>query len=953
MSKIYRLCSIFVVLCLFVAACMLPGPTPTPTQVSPTVAPATPVPPTPTQVPPTVAPATRVPPTPTVAPTLAAVSGVRPHATLVLGGGAFSDPRVVDAVVAGTDWPLVSDNLFPGEDVPIAVEVRDMGQIYKDARQVIYDPTRMKDLLSQAGLSNIPFTFLAVPEEGWTDQIVKELEPFLPGPIDSTVKTTADKALSTLEVLVARGATVIWWRPFVPAAPQGYTFEGGVPANAGNPAGLNQATLVIFVRASDDNTANLVALRTSEQAEFTDVATFWRESSFNKLGFAFTFAPANGWYQLANTYDDYMWTNADIAAAQAMGNAKAIQQAQDNQNLVQDFSGFFTHSLQAAESDGFAISGFTTVVVVVIGPFHRGTSYGTTNFTLQAGGNNFQVAVPVVVVSTNTGWSRTAHEFGHAFPHMADQYGGTNRGLDGYDIMDCTDCSAQTTGWNKDEEANWFTGTQLKPLARPAAGVHVTDVTTLIPYETENPAAGAVQSLRLDVGGSMHLYVENRQQQAGQIGSQALPDYGVLISDADDNADQANASRVPSLLFGGPLGNGEQFTDSTYGPLKIAAASVAGTQNMQVTVDWGPDPFMDLRIEEWDPPPYESVDIWIDSPANGWNVYEYTDGAGNPIRNGDRPQVGQVNHVYARVHNDGNYVMNDVWVSIDSTTPPGLGDTGNWSLLDRVKIPTIQPGDDEVAPAVNWRPSVNAHSCLRATVNYRTGELNANNNQAHENVDEFTTTQGSPWQPIYTELDVSNPTPVWQNVHIEVSGLPAGWRLWVSERFIDLAPGETKRIRYAIDPGTSSIPDDRTRRVDVHIAGWLTMGDGPMLLGGVTNSVHMVEKSSVSIDPRGIGPQVSLEKLKSAAKELGAYVTVSPGRAGLPVALEVRDIRSGVSALVPGTTGTGGRVLITLDLLLETFPFDMGRVYAMRGIFYGTTDLDSGVSPSFVFVITP
>jgi hypothetical protein len=451
----------------------------------------------------------------------------------------------------------------------------------------------------------------------------------------------------------------------------------------------------------------------------------------------------------------------------------------------------------------------------------------------------------------------------------------------------------------------------------------------------------------------MYLYVENRQRLPGQTGSQGLPQYGVLITDADDNAAQANASRKPVLHFGGPLSGGDQFTDSTYGQLEIAATAVAGTQDMQVTVDWGPDPYMDLRIEEWDPPPWESVDIWVDSPANGWDVYEFHDGAGNPIRNGDRPQVGQINRVYARVHNDGNYVVNNVTVAIDSTSPPGIGDTGNWSLLDRVTIPSIQPGDEEVTPAVNWRPNVGTHTCLRATVTYQAGELNANNNRAHENVNDFDTTQSSPWDPIYAEIDVSNPTSVWQEVHIEVSGLPQDWSVWVSQRFIDLAPGETKRIRYTIDPGTAGIPDDELRRVDVHIAGWLTVWDSPMPLGGVTSSVHMVNKSTVSIDPVGIGEKVSLEELTSAAEEWGAYVSVSPGRAGLPVALEVRDIKTGESALVSGTTEAGGGVMLTLKPLLDTFKFQVDGIYAMRGIFYGTTDLDSGASPSFVFVITP
>jgi M6 family metalloprotease-like protein len=746
--------------------------------------------------------------------------------------------------------------------------------------------------------------------------------------------------------------------------PDEYFFEGGVPVQAGQPIGENQPTLVIYVRTSDDTTPNLANLRTSEQAEFTDVATFYRESSFTspqhpagQLTFAFTHAPATGWYQLPHTYDDYMWVQADITRAKASGNAKAIQEAEALQDLAQNASGFFTDSMQAAQDDGFDVRNYSQIVVVVIGPFHRGTSYPAHTFTLtDAQGHRFYVNLPAVVVSTNRGWSRTAHEFGHAFGDFADLYDAPSRGVDGWDIMDCTDCGSQTTGWHKDKVAGWFSGTQLKVLTRPTGTSRIEDTTILIPYETESPPAGAVQSLRLDVGGSTHLYVENRQKIAGQTGSQHLPANGVIITDADDNAGHVNATRKPILFFGGPLSAGDTFTDQTYGNLKIEVSAVPGSStNLQVKVTWGADPFFDLRIDPWSPPPWESPDIWIDSPTNGWNVYEYTDSSGQPIRNGDRPQVNRINQIYARVHNDGNVAASNVAVLFYVTTPAGIGDTGQWTLLDRRTIASIPANGEAITLPVPWQPNVGSHTCIIVRIDYQNGELNANNNEAQENVGDFNTTSSSPWHPVGDTLDVSNGTAVFQVVRLEITGLPKDWTAWVSERFIPLAPGETKEIRYWIDPGDGGGVDPGSQ-VDVNVVGWVLDGDREVPLGGVTASVHLVYASSIGIDPFGIEPEISLDKVLYAPDELGGYIDILAYPASLdnlPVTLEVRDLDGPGYAMATGYTDANGGLRLSFAALEGDLKFQEGGRYAMRVLLYGNRSVDSAVSDDYEFTVVP
>jgi hypothetical protein len=88
----------------------------------------------------------------------------------------------------------------------------------------------------------------------------------------------------------------------------------------------------------------------------------------------------------------------------------------------------------------------------------------------------------------------------------------------------------------------------------------------------------------------------------------------------------------------------------------------------KVKAAWGHvGSWFDLSIRQrQNPPPYESPDIWIDSEENSWGVYEHHDAnlnpdvTGNPVLNGDRPWIGRVNRVYARVCNQGDMALDNV-----------------------------------------------------------------------------------------------------------------------------------------------------------------------------------------------------------------------------------------------------------------------------------------------------
>jgi M6 family metalloprotease-like protein len=749
----------------------------------------------------------------------------------------------------------------------------------------------------------------------------------------------------------------------------GYTFNGGVSTQAGTPIGLNQNTLILYVRASDDATPALNTLRTNEQAEFDDVSEFFDESSFDQLSFNYTHAPNNGWYQLPGTYDDYMWTPADVAAATTPAETQA---AQDGQDLVQDFMGFFTDALQAATNDGFNVGNFDQVAVVIIGPFHRGTSFGSANFTLtpQGGGADFQVSLPCVVVSTNTGWSRTAHEFGHAFGGFSDLYTAANRRMMNWDIMDCTDCTNQTTGFHKEIRAGWFGPNQVKTISRPQGTTQIVDNTTLVPLEEDNPSANDVLALKLDVGGGLFLYVENRQTLPGQTGSRQLPANGIIISDAIENSGDVNATRPPIQLFGGAITPGNTFTDNSYGPLNLEVTGSA--PNLQVKTTWGPDPYYDLTITPWDPAPWESEDIWIDSEANGWDTYEFSNSstnpnvAGNPVRNGDRPWVGRDNRVWARVHNTGSTDAANVRVNFYVNTPQGIGDAGNWSLLDRVDIPLLAAGTSELV-RVNWRPQSAAatHTCLQVRIDHQPDELNANNNEAKENVTDFNTSSASPWRQITSSVEVANPTDRHQQVRMEMTGLPPNWTGWVSQRIVDLGPKETKVVRYRIDPNGGNPDGNEKIRIgqtyEINVEGWLLESDKEDRYGGITATVHTVRrfKSIDIISGPGFsnGDQTGPVTVDELAKPV--IVEIAPGSNSM-ITLEITEKGTGTRQVfrAQAKSSQNGKAQASFNLrrliTAKQAEFRPGETYTMIAHLYGGNTVDGGHDSDPVsFVLQP
>ena len=242
----------------------------------------------------------------------------------------------------------------------------------------------------------------------------------------------------------------------------------------------------------------------------------------------------------------------------------------------------------------------------------------------------------------------------------------------------------------------------------------------------------------------------------------------------------------------------------------------------------------DVMLYPWTSPPantWETTDIWIDSPANGYNTYRYgtwDDLSGNlvPAGNGDQPTIGQVNRLYARVRNQGGAAALNVVVHFEITDPAGMGinDT-EWAALGTLDS-TDFPGLANIAPGafedvyLEWTPdydvpddevedgSFSFHTCLRVRLDPVAGETvlgNQDGDNEQENVFNFSVPSGAGDVAYDGVIHLNNDDPV-KSKHFYLhydSELPDDWGLEINQNHwdVEVGPNEVKDIPVRIVSG--------------------------------------------------------------------------------------------------------------------------------------------------------
>jgi hypothetical protein len=501
-------------------------------------------------------------------------------------------------------------------------------------------------------------------------------------------------------------------------------------------------------------------------------------------------------------------------------------------------------------------------------------------------------------------WQTWTHELGHNLgfwdlyrqPSYDTHFNSTFDYLQSWSVMHSHVPANDVDGWHKNK-IDWIPAAFLGDVAPPAAGATEKHSFTIIPLEfpvTDYPNFGSANApaahlVRIKLSDSHWINVENHQP--ALVHSLNLPDDakgfsppdasghpgGILATDTVDpfkpalyraavtvlNPDGTGPAPGGVTLQARAMHVGDTLDFSTtypaYGGIKLRVLNeVPGPagkpKGFKVEVERGPGDFLDLEIRPWNAPQeYGSPDIWVDWPGNGAEDYPNSD---PPVGNGDpthwAADESVVNWIKVRVHNNGTVPGKGVVVRAYINDPMGMGDKGKF-----VPFPNSAPQDIPAGGfkdyAFEWHPKQKGHTCIRAEIFTHEsdfGELDLSNNDAQENVNSFSPSSGSPYQPVEFLFKVNNDFNWPIEVELIPAGLADGMDLELESAYFTLAPNEERTLHGRLFVDINKIPPAPhiRRQCDYHfnLHALYRTEDALLPFGGISVDVNPNAASKLS-----------------------------------------------------------------------------------------------------------
>ena len=439
--------------------------------------------------------------------------------------------------------------------------------------------------------------------------------------------------------------------------------------------------------------------------------------------------------------------------------------------------------------------------------------------------------------------------------------------------------------WSK-ERAGWLTahGDTITYIPRPAAGSSYGGLNPIrIFANTSATANNKAVAIGLNEGAATlsaenaFYFVEARSNAAGTFDS-ALPSGGVLIYYANELIPQGEGPvilRDKNLLT-------QDLSDAVFNVgdvvsipgtgITLTVQAGTGGADFNIFVDYtAPVTDYNVFITRGDTIDgqfysYFSPDIWIDSPKNGFNL-----GGGPPPNHAiDQPVAGEINRIYARIHNAGPATAFDFDVRFRISEPyHTVGGDADFDRFVGIKhISSLAPGYTDVF--VEWTPVTSAepHACVKVDlINLVGTDTNEYDNWAQENLQIMASVTGSPFHPVTYSYNLTNPYTYPALFYFRAEGAPNGWDVVLNPRKIRLNPGQRIAGQAMITPPEKGKVCTSER---IQITSWTPRGDTLINVGGAVVQVDLRRPTILTLEAdtdRCSGKD--LEELMREAKNQG------------------------------------------------------------------------------------
>jgi len=501
-------------------------------------------------------------------------------------------------------------------------------------------------------------------------------------------------------------------------------------------------------------------------------------------------------------------------------------------DYLSDHFKLLTAAMEAANADVSDFEDYNAIITLIFSPFLRGQAAGPYTFDI----NGTQFTIQTINQSSSTGFGRFCHEIGH-WVGLPDQYDPITAGGRGYwTTMDGAN-DRQYCTWEKEYKLNWIDNTQnVKYLERPPAGnPDLNETLKVLPTELEENAADTYTAIKIKSSDTVHYYVEGRDHFTGNASDTTANKIVVLMEAVNvwplGIYPKRTLNEQKVLSAGDPTYSPDPNIEITYTGQNLGAPESYNV-NVIVKAEEQPDP----KITPWNAPPWETIDIWVDSEREGGGWDDPNTAIPKP-GNGEAAWVNHINRVYARITNVGAAEATNVRVLFRVNTPGGMGGAGEY-----VDLTTPAPVD---IPAGGWRnvyaewtPDVGTHTCLQVEIEHLPGEADIFNNFAQENFTHFYTGSGSPWEEVTIPIKVVNPFEEPKRVWLEIFGLKEGWKARFENKSVSLEPLGKKIVNVTITPPHDA---DRCTKVKLDIQGYIQIDDFIQPYGGINPIIHLAD----------------------------------------------------------------------------------------------------------------